>query len=246
MLRIFIGFDARETAPYHVLAHSIQARASKPVAITPIDLRHLEGAYARPFRNQSTAFTYSRFLVPWLCQFRGYALFLDCDMLCLADPYELIEPIIEGNRQSTICWHNGDGEPCQVCPPSGAEKAVWVCQHDYIPKERAKFLGQPQIAYARKNWSSLMLFRNDLCRVLTPEYVNAAAPADLHRFAWTTDDRIGALPLAWNYLVGEENQSHDPPKILHFTNGGPWYREYAEGEHSKEWWREYDTMKAIG
>lgn len=216
MLRIFIGFDARETVAYHVLAHSIQARASRPIAITPIDLRHLGGCYTRPHGQQSTAFTYSRFLVPWLCDFEGLALFMDCDMLVKADIHEL------------VLGRMGD-------------RAVWICPHDYTPRADTKFLGEKQVAYPRKNWSSVMLFDNAKCRMLTPQYVNTARPADLHRFAWLPDEQIGTLPLTWNWLVGEYAKNPEA-KILHYTLGGPWFPGLEDCDHSDEWWLEYEEM----
>lgn len=224
MLRIFIGFDTRETVAYHVLAHSIQARASKPVSITPVDLRHIGGAYTRPLKEQSTAFTYTRFLVPWLCGFKGVALFMDCDMLVRTDLEQLFLRIDE------------DRDPLP---------AVWVVKHDYIPREGPKFLGQKQVAYPRKNWSSVMLFNNAKCKALTPHYVNTAPPADLHRFAWVKDWQIGSLDLSWNWLVGEYDKNPEA-KILHFTRGGPWFSEFADCDHADEWWQEYETMKRLG
>ena len=74
-----------------------------------------------------------------------------------------------------------------------ADKAVLVCKHDYVPKSERKFLDQVQTKYARKNWSSLMLFNNERCRALTPRYVSAASGLELHRFAWTEDRLIGGL-----------------------------------------------------
>lgn len=218
--RIFIGYDTRETVAFHVLVHSIQARISKPIAITPIDLRHLGGVYVRPLGSQSTAFTYSRFLVPWLCGFEGYSLFLDCDMLVKVDLMQL--------------WSKAEGEA-----------AVWVCQHEYVPREGPKFLGEKQIAYPRKNWSSLMLFNNAKCRTLTPHYVNTASPSELHRFAWLEDRQIGSLPLEWNWLVGEYDKNPEA-KVLHYTRGGPWFSEFAECDHADEWFREYEEMRKLG
>lgn len=223
-LRIFIGFDARETVAYHVLVHSIQARASRPISITPVDLRHLGGVYTRPHGQQSTAFTYSRFLVPWLCGFQGCALFMDCDMLVKADIWDL---------------YRATSTPEQA----RSETAVWVCPHDYTPRSGPKFLGEPQVAYPRKNWSSVMLFNAAKCRVLTPQYVNTAPPADLHRFAWLpAHEQIGTLSLEWNWLVGEYDKNPEA-KILHYTRGGPWFPEFADCDHADEWWREYEDLR---
>ena len=218
-VRIFIGYDQRETVAYHVLAHSILRHASVPVSITPIARCHLGRVYDRARgATESTEFSMTRFLVPYLAGYRGSALFMDCDMLVQADIAELF-----------------------IYPVAYPETAVFVCQHDYTPSETTKFLGQPQTAYPRKNWSSVMLFNAELCRALTPTYVNTASGLDLHRFQWTTDDRIGALPLEWNWLVGEYAPKADA-KNLHWTKGGPWFADYALADHAALWYRERDLM----
>jgi hypothetical protein len=117
-------------------------------------------------------------------------------------------------------------------------KAVYVCQHDYTPRTETKFLGQRNDPYPRKNWSSVMLFNNACCPMLTPKFVNQATPAELHRFAWLTNRDIGELPLGWNYLVGEPNQTEAPPKNIHWTQGGPWFRDYAHTSYAQEWFDE--------
>ena len=212
MLNVYIGYDPNETVAYHVLAHSILRRASIPVSIAPL-MRSQLGAMYRRERGptESTEFSLTRFLVPALSEFRGWSLFIDCDMLCLADVAEL----------------------AAVIPQSG-DKAVLVCQHDYVPRTERKFLDQVQTKYPRKNWSSLMLFNNERCRALTPDYVNAASGLELHRFQWTEDARIGSLPLEWNWLVGE--YEHTPAaKIVHYTLGGPYFDDYRDCDYAVEW-----------
>ena len=180
-LSVYIGYDPRESVAFYTLAHSILRRASIPVSITPLMQSQLKGLYRRERGpTESTEFSLTRFLVPALSEFRGWSIFMDCDMLCRADIAELAREI---ERQP--------------------DKAVLVCQHDYVPKTQRKFLNQVQTKYPRKNWSSLMLFNNARCRSLSPDYVNGASGLELHRFAWTDDAAIGALPLEWNWLVGE-------------------------------------------
>lgn len=215
-LRIFIGYDSREPVAYHVLAHSILVRASVPVSLTPLVQASLraQGLYTRPpDAGASTEFSLTRFLVPALVGFDGWAVFLDGDMLCQADVAEL-----------------------RVADPTAS---VSVCQHAYTPSTATKMRGAAQHAYPRKNWSSLMVFDGPACRRLTPAYVNTASPAELHQFAWA--DRVGALPLDWNHLVGEY-----PPnplaKMLHFTLGGPWCPEGRVGDAAKAWESEYAAM----
>lgn len=223
MVRVFIGFDQNESVAAHVLQHSIRSRASIPISFTLLDRRNLRGIYDRPRGElESTDFSISRFIVPYLCNYEGWAVFMDCDMVCLGDIVELAHYMTLANR-----WN----------------QAVQVVQHDYIPSSRTKFLSQTQTRYARKNWSSLMIFNNSLCRNLTPEAVNGQPGLWLHRFNWTTDDKIGEIPKRWNYLVGETNQcATEEARMIHFTNGGPWLKEYENCEFAELWRSERDEM----
>jgi hypothetical protein len=223
-IRIFVGYDRREAVAFHVLSHSIHRRASSPVSITPVALTQLGGLMWRERHElQSTDFSFSRFLVPFLCGFEGWAVFMDCDMLVLDDVSEL--------------WALRDDR-----------FAVRVVQHDHRPEEATKFLGQPQTTYEKKNWSSVMLFNCARCAALTSGYVNAASGLELHRFRWLEDETsIGDLPHRWNHLV-----DYDPPapveelSILHFTNGGPWFDEYANCGYADLWFEERDRMLFAG
>ena len=84
MIKIFIGFDPREAVAYHVLTQSILDRASMPVSITPLALKNLDFKRKRD-SSQSTDFSFTRFLVPYLCNYQGSAIFMDCDMLVQDD-----------------------------------------------------------------------------------------------------------------------------------------------------------------
>src|SRR3989442_10625117 len=198
MLQVQIGYDPRESVAFYTLAHSIFARSSIPLSIAPLMRRHLGHLYTRPRGpTEATEFSLTRFLVPALSDYRGWSIYMDCDMLCRADIAGLAALI---ERQ--------------------ADKAVLVCHHDYVPKTERKFLNQVQTKYPRKNWSSLMLFNNERCTALTPAYINSASGLELHRFGWIDDRLIAALPLEWNWLVGEYPHNPDA-KIAHFPRGGP-------------------------
>jgi hypothetical protein len=221
MIRVFIGFDPREAVAFSVLAHSIQARASQPIAITPVALSQLRSTLTRERHAlQSTDFSFSRFLTPYLSDYSGWSIFLDCDMLVQDDIVSLYQ--LRDERY-----------------------AVMVVKHNHVPRENTKFLGEPQSAYQKKNWSSVMLFNNARCRALTPEYVNAASGLELHQFQWIgADESIGALPERWNHLVG-----YDPPRrdasLVHFTLGGPYFAPFANCEYAEEWRRERDAMLQV-
>lgn len=221
MIRIYIGFDARETVAWHVLCHSILARASEPVAFVPLALNNLMPLMWREHHAlQSTDFSFSRFLTPYLSGFDGWSLFMDCDMLVRDDIAKL--------------WALRDDRYAVMC-----------VKHQHVPKETTKFLDQPQSTYGKKNWSSVMLFNNAQCRALTPEYVNTASGLQLHQFKWLEDDGlIGELPHGWNHLVG-----YDAPDAaasnVHYTIGGPYFDEFAACEHSAEWFEVKNQMLAV-
>lgn len=216
VIKVFIGFDRKEEIAAHVLARSIQSRSSKPVSITFIDLMQLRGYYQRARDSlQSTEFTYSRFLVPFLCDYRGRAIFMDCDMLCRGDIADL--------------WYDTENG-----------KAVNVVKHDYVPKTNIKFLGQPQVQYPKKNWSSLMVFNNSKCSALNPYSVSTQTGMYLHQFGWCDDEEVGAINPEWNWLVGE--YPYNPTaKLVHFTLGTPCFSEFQDCEYADEWFNEFNS-----
>ena len=218
MIPVYIGFDPREAVAFSVLAYSIHARATAPVSTAPLMLSQLQGLLTRERHPlQSTDFSFSRFLTPYLSGYAGWSLFMDCDMLVLEDIARL--------------WVLRD-----------EQYAVMVVKHDHVPKETQKFLGEPQSKYDKKNWSSVMLFNNAKCRALTPDYVNTASGLDLHQFKWLADDGlIGELPGRWNHLVGY-NAPRADAALVHYTLGGPYFSDYAHCEYAPAWRHERDAM----
>ena len=216
MINIFIGYDSKERVAYNVLSHSIIQNSTKPVAITPIALNNLKDDFVRERNNlSSTEFSFSRFIIPHLMNYQGWALFMDCDMLMFEDVAEL--------------WRMRDDS-----------KAIQVCKHDYTPKTDTKFLGQVQTKYPKKNWSSFMLMNCKKCTTLTPDYVNKASGLELHQFKWLeSEELIGELPLEWNWLVSEYEYKQDV-KNVHFTEGGPWFTEYRECDYANDWFKNHD------
>ncbi len=215
IVRVFIGYDRAEAVAYHVLTHSILTHTDRPVSVAPVALHQLRAVHGRERDPRaSTDFSITRFLVPWLCNYEGWAIFLDCDMLLRADIGEL--------------WDY-----------RSMDHAVHVVKHDHRPRETTKFLGRTQSAYPRKNWSSVMLYNCTLCENLTPRYVETAAGVDLHRFMWLEDDAlIGELPREWNHLVGYDDPDLGA-KIVHYTLGGPYFEASRGCEYAREWFREF-------
>jgi hypothetical protein len=218
MINVFIGYDSKEKVAYNVLSHSIIQNSTKPVAITPIALKNIKDDFVREKNNlSSTEFSFSRFIIPHLMNYQGWALFMDCDMLMMADIAEL--------------WRLRDDK-----------YAVQVCKHDYTPKDETKFLGQVQTKYVKKNWSSFMLLNCKKCTTLTPDYVNKASGLELHQFKWLENEElIGSLPLEWNWLVGEYPYKKEV-KNIHYTDGGPWFDDYKDCDYSQDWFLNYKEM----
>lgn len=213
MIPVFIGFDVREAIAYHVCCNSLIRHSSQPLALHPLSLKGLH-QYQETHNDGSNNFIYSRFLVPHLMRYTGWALFIDGDMLLRADVDEL--------------WNMRD-----------EGKAVMCVHHDYQTRAQVKYLGAPNQNYPRKNWSSVVLWNcaHPANRVVTPEFVMKATGAQLHRFTWLEDSLIGEIPKEWNWLP-DEFGPNPKAKLLHYTLGAPCFHEYANTPMADEWHRE--------
>ena len=209
-IRLCIGYDRKEAVAYHTFCQSLIDHSTMPLSITPLALHHLEG-YEERHADGSNAFIYSRFLTPWLMGFEGWALFADGDMVCLDDISKL--------------WALRD-----------QSKAVLVVKHDYKTKAKAKYLGNTNQDYPRKNWSSVTLWNcgHPKNAGLIPEFVKSQSGAYLHRFTWLDDSDIGELPKEWNWLATEYEDNYDA-KLVHYTLGTPCFRDYAESDMADVW-----------
>ena len=223
-MKIFVGYDPREDIAYQVCKHSILTK--QPAAdVRPLVQKELRDAgwYKRPVdKLASTEFTFTRFLVPELANFKGWAMFMDCDMILTTDIKELFDQADD-------------------------QYAVMCVQHDYTPKEGTKMDGQKQTVYPRKNWSSVVLFNcaHPSNARLTQDMVNDTElnGAYFHRFSWLKDEEIGELDHTWNYLVGVYDDI-ETPKLIHYTEGGPWFENYRDCEFNELWKKElYDMFK---
>lgn len=219
-LKVFVGWDSREDIAYQVCKQSILDHASVPVKVIPLkqdDLRK-KGIYGRSIDQlASTEFTFTRFLVPYLAGYTGWALFIDCDFVFLDDVKKIFDQA--DNKYAIMC-----------------------AQHDYTPKEGTKMDGQVQHVYPRKNWSSMMLINcgSYTNGVLTKDLINneTKTGAYFHRFSWVPDAEVGELSHEWNWLVGWYKEPKDgKPKALHYTEGGPWFKQYENCEYALEWYK---------
>ena len=219
-LDIYIGFDGKvEPVAFHTCVQSIIEKSSIPVSITPLALNTLS-EYTETHKDGSNAFIYSRFLVPYLNNFKGMALFLDGDMLVRSDVAELL-------------WEFEQDE------------AVKVVKHYYQTKHPIKYLGAKNEDYPKKNWSSVMLWNcgHHLNKQLTPKFVMEKDGKYLHRFEWLKypEEQVGKLDESWNHLVTEYDYDQDA-KLAHFTLGTPCFNGYKDCDYSEEWFDTYKRM----
>lgn len=213
IIPVFVGYDPREAIAFHTCVNSIIRHATQPVAIHPVAL-NLFKEYTETHTDGSNHFIYTRFLVPYLMHWQGWAIFIDGDMIVRDDIAKL--------------WNQRE-----------SDKDVMVVKHDYKTRMPVKYLGSKNEDYPRKNWSSVILwncgsFPN---RKLTPEFVQQSTGSFLHRFSWIDDQRIGELPPEWNWLPDEYGPNANA-KLLHYTLGTPCFHEFADTPQAEEWHRE--------
>ena len=211
---VFVGYDPREAVAYHVCVNSIIRNASAPVAIIPVAL-NLFTDYKETHGDNSNHFVYTRFLVPYLMDFKGRAIFIDGDMVVRGDIIELYESLKTAHD-------------------------VAVVKHDYKTRMPVKYMGAPNEDYPRKNWSSVIVWdcQSYPNRRLTPDFVQRQPGSFLHRFSWIDDDRIQSLPPEWNWLPDELGENNEA-KLLHYTLGTPCFHEFADTTQAAEWHSEH-------
>ena len=209
-LKIFVGFDEKEAVVFHTCVQSIIEKCKVPVSIHPLNLQMFHN-YKETHSDGSNNFIYSRFLVPYLNNFQGKALFLDGDMIVNHNLNDLFDQFDK-------------------------KYAVQVVKHDYKTKFPVKYLGHKNDDYPKKNWSSVILFNcsHPKNKILTPKLIERAKGSYLHRFSWLEDKEVGEISKDWNYLVLEYPETQKA-KIFHYTVGAPCFEDFNYGEEAKIW-----------
>ena len=218
-MKIFIGYENEYPESFEVCAESIR-RFNPNHEIIPLIKSELEekGLYTREYQGESTDFAFTRFLVPFLSDYKGYALFCDGDFMWRCDPQEIEDYAKQSNYS-----------------PS-----VWVVKHPpFLTTPYKKMKGKANMSYPKKYWSSLMYFNNDKCFSLTSNLVNSWSGKDLHEFAWASE--IGDLPAEYNAMVNYYKFPN--AKAVHFTDGGPWLDIHDDMLYSTEWLKIYKNLQ---
>ena len=207
MIPCYVGYDPREAICYHVFCQSVIEHSSSPVSFTPLYTKMLANFDGQ--QDGTNAFVYSRYLIPYLNGYSGWALFVDGDMVVLTDLAEL--------------WALRDDK-----------YACMVVKHDYKTRHAWKYIGTPltnsNLDYPRKNWSSVVLWNcgHQSNRILSRNFVAEAGGQALHRFSWLRDEEIGDIPKEWNNLVLEYDNKN--AKLLHHTLGTPAFKHYSDSD----------------
>ena len=217
LLNIFIGFDQKEAIAYHTFVQSLIEKSSVPLSIIPLAENNLN-FYNESHSDGTNKFTYSRFLIPYLMDYNGWAIFVDGDMVCLSDIKELTSYF----------------DP---------KYAVSVVKHDYKTKQKLKYFGQKNEDYPRKNWSSVIIWNcsHPKNKQLNPSFINNKEGSFLHRFKWLNDQEIGDLPKSWNWLAIEYPEK-DNLKLIHYTLGTPCFKDYANTSLSEFWKKAHQNL----
>ena len=222
-MKIFVGYDSTQDIAHKVCEYSIH-KHQKDIEVIPLKQSELRknGEYYRELDPlSSTEFSFTRFLVPHIMNYKGWCVFCDCDFVWLEDINNLFS--LRDDKY-----------------------AVMVVKHNYHPKKLIKMGNKIQSSYPRKNWSSLVLWNcsHPSNQKLTVEKVNTETGSYLHQFQWLKDEEIGELPVEWNWLSGWNSGA--VPKAIHYTEGGPWLKGYEDCEYSYVWneyHREYFLFK---
>lgn len=208
MINLYIGYDSTnygQKLAYKVCKRSVK-RFNNNVNIIKLDKKELQKKNIYLRKNDtdgSTEFTYTRFLVPFLNNYTGFAIFCDSDFIWRCD--------IDTLKQ----YFDKD-------------KAIICVKHNYKEcKNSIKMDGLVQEWYPRKNWSSLIIYNCDHpdIKKLNINSVANESPKWLHRFECTDDNNIKELPKTYNYLLGYYNDIEEPSAV-HLTDGGPWHNSW--------------------
>ena len=214
---VVVGFDQREAVAYHAFTQSVIEKSSIPIRFLPLNINSLTN-YKETHKDGSNEFIYSRFLVPYLMNFKGWAIYADGDMVCLEDIKKL--------------WNLRDNK-----------YAIQVVKHDYKTKIKNKYWGNKNENYPKKNWSSLILWNceHKSHKILTPDFIQKQTGAFLHRFNWIKDSEIGDINKEWNWLAMEYEEKQDI-NLIHYTIGTPCFEEYQNSSLASYWKESFMSM----
>lgn len=215
-LTVFCGYEEAEAVGFHVFVHSLLKRASRPVRIVPLASQGLP--------KGSNSFTLSRFLVPWLCNFRGRAIFLDASDMVMEDDIAKLDDLFSPVMAVQVVKH----APYKTRNPIKYRGTALECENR---------------DYDRKNHASVMLMNCEhrAWVGLTPDRIAGMSPLHLLQFKNIPDEYIGELPAEWNVLV-DEGQESEGAKVLHWSSGIPGFPMYRSAPCASEWRREFSGM----
>lgn len=206
MIRVYFGYDPRESVGAHAFAQSLW-ETSPGVALTPISGSQGDG---------TNAFTYARFEL--FCQ-NSWALFVDGSDMLLRDDISKLWDLRDDRCAVQVVKHDYKTKH----PRKYVGTEMESDNPDYPGKNRSSVM--------LINGGHIENFRHrgEIRKAITDH-----DGAYLHRFAWLDDEQIGELPMEWNWLADEYGENHEA-KLLHFTAGIPCWTHYSHSAHAGEW-----------
>lgn len=228
-VNIYLGYDSSHSEVFDVAKKSILDSVERTksggecheffndyqVEVKKLDINAIP-EYTRDYANQSTEFTYSRFLIPYLENYEGFSFFIDDDYIWRYSPMSLFYFLDPDNALACV-------------------------QYDFKHHDETKMGGEKNVSYPKKLWSSMMIFNNghEDCKRLTPEMVNNASGQYLHQFQWT--NQISKIPHAKIATEGYEDKMEVSHHAVHYTRGGPWIKDMDYSHINML--EEYDKVK---
>lgn len=210
MIRIFTGYDKRESKGWHGFIQSLIETSTSYRLMPPLTGNQGDG---------TNAFNCARFQVPELCNWSGPAIYVDAsDMLLRADISELAN-LFDPTKALQVIKHDYHTKH----PRKYVGTEMEAANHDY----------------PRKNWSSVILWNCGHIahfdgRLKIRQAIKVGDGKYLHRFGWLPDNLIGELPITWNWLPQEAGENHEA-KLIHYTAGAPFFAHYRDGPMSNHW-----------
>lgn len=197
-IRVFVGADRSQQLAVDVLAYSIRRHTTASVEVIP--MVDLDVPVPKDPRNgQRTGFSFSRFCIPALCDYRGRAIYMDADMQVFKDIRALWNLPFDGFR---------------VLVQESIKHADTTLRKDNAPSVRKKQCAVMLLDCANLDWDV-----REIVRGLDEERYNYSQLMD--ELCILPEDQVGyRVPFEWNSLEHYDASTC----LIHYTDMGtqPW------------------------
>lgn len=170
VIKIFVGADRSQLLAFKVLEHSIKRNTSQQVKCRAIDNSMMPECKSKtnlPYTN----FSFARFGIPSFAGYQGKAIYLDADMLVLADIADLWSLDFAGAKILTLEQPREDLQQKQSKKRKQTAVMMLDCEalKDWVPEEIIGNLGKK---YDRTKLMSLDIFPQRKIKEIIPTVWN--------------------------------------------------------------------------